>query len=152
MRTVIVAFLVIAAMLSCKSQQDDAAAFSDDFLVQIVNDPLYKAYQETIHQDAENVILNIYDMEGIGKVFDELPFGTNICLSEEAKQKFSGLTGGKAFLDNECKRADLVLQLDQKYQYSSFPEEITERLIHMYREINAVQLEQRAYDLYYKKN
>lgn len=152
MRTVIVACLIIAGFLSCKSQQDDSLTFSEEFLLQVVEDPLYTAYQETIHQDAENVILKIYDMEGIGQVFDELPFGTNICLSEEARQKFSRLAGGDIYLANECKRLELIQQLDRKYQYSSFPEEVSQKLVYLYRDINAAELKQRAYDLYYKKN
>lgn len=151
MRTSIVIFLVVAGFLSCKSQKD-STTFSREFLLQIANDPLYKAYQETIHLDAENLLLNIYDMESIGKVFDAIPFGTNICLSESAKAKIADLRGGKAYLDNECNRQDLLLKLDQKFNYSSFPEEVSDQINRLYRELNATQLEQRASDLYFRKN
>lgn len=151
MRTLIVCFLVIAGFLSCKSQKD-STAFSEELLIQIANDPLFKAYQETIHQDAENMVLNNYDMEGIGKIFDLLPYGTNICSSEVAKEKFSKLKGGDLYLENECNRQELLLKLDQKFNYSSFPEEVSLKVVRIYRELNYLQLEQRASDLYYRKN
>lgn len=151
MRILIILFFVVAGFFSCKSQKD-STAFSNEFLLQIVNDPLFIAYQETIHQDAENVVLKIYDMEGIGEIFDALPHATNICTSQAAREKFYNVTGGKVYLENECKRLDLILKLDQKFNYSSFPEEVAVKVNRLYREINASQLEERAIDLYYQKN
>ncbi|PHN03662.1 hypothetical protein [Flavilitoribacter nigricans] len=151
MKNLIIAFLVIGGFLSCKSQEDPTT-FSEEFLIQIANDPLFIAYQETVHTDAENIVLENYDMEGIGKIFDALPFGTNICLSEEAKEKFSHLKGGELYLENECKRQELVQKLDQKFNYSSFPQDVAFKIVRIYRELNYIQLEERATDLYYRKN
>lgn len=151
MRTLIVIALVIAGLISCKSQKDDTT-FSEEFLMQVASDPLFIAYQETVHTDAENIVLDAYDMEGISKVFESLPFGTNICLSEEAREQFFHLKGGIIYLDNECRRQEIFRKLDAKFNFSTFPEEVTRKINRMYREINQEDIDLRALELYHRKN
>lgn len=151
MRSLIVLVLVIGGFLSCQSQKD-TLNFSEEFLIQIANDPIYRAYQETIHKDAERIVLGEYDMDGIGEIFDALPYGTNICLSENAGTQFSKLRGGDLYLANECQRQEYIRKLDDKFGYSGFPEEITLDLVKIYQKLNRRQLEERANNLYHKKN
>lgn len=150
MRTFFALILVISGLVACQSQKD-SLLITDDLIQEIANDPLYAAFQETIMQDAENIVLERYDLEAVAKILDENPEEAELCNSGLLKDKILQTKGGDLYVKVECERQQVMQKLDEKFHFVDLPEETHRQIYRLYRQINQEVLDIRSMDLYYEK-